>query len=460
MKTLFLLLLLLAGGSWCMAQSCYTDTRSQGIALYNQKKYTEAINYFEAAKDCPDKPSADDLSDWIRKCREAKQWMEQEKEEQAAKQREQAERQRLAEKRRQQAEFAERGYMDIRNVEFSNAEKGGIVINDYGTALYASDVKYLTPRIVYEGLTDVVRPVTLYIKIYDPDGSLEMGTDSPDGYTYSREVKVYPGSCSVSFAGWGSEATGAWDMGRYRYEIWYKGKKLFEKPFTLYKKSDEASYLRVDSKTALTVRFPAAGGTETFSVSTDAGSFSLWGVPIWCSTPGQFASSFILQCNANTSSSERTDYMKVMAGGREVRIDIVQAADLKRKKAKIESVWVNHNYFNGLIKGMLIHVKFTIDNMVGRQGGCTAYFYFQNGQVLKDYNSSYCTTDGQVAVGEVIKPAYESTQYSDLRLFLPYTELHINTGSGTAYLKFHVRIYDKMTNETLANSEDIGFTFN
>lgn len=69
MKRIIFLLLLLVGWQWCGAQNCYSDTRSQGIALYNQKKYAEAINHFEVARDCPDKPDENDLADWIQKCR-------------------------------------------------------------------------------------------------------------------------------------------------------------------------------------------------------------------------------------------------------------------------------------------------------------------------------------------------------------------------------------------------------
>lgn len=37
-----------------IAQSCYEATRAEGIALYNQKKYVEAIDCFESAKTCYD----------------------------------------------------------------------------------------------------------------------------------------------------------------------------------------------------------------------------------------------------------------------------------------------------------------------------------------------------------------------------------------------------------------------
>lgn len=449
MKRIFVLLLLLVNWQWCSAQSCYPETRAQGIGLYNQKKFTDAIKCFEVARDCPDIPADNDLEDWIRKCRTARQQLEQE----TTRQRQEEERKRVA--------AADRGYMNIRDIEFANTGEDGTVLDNYGATMYASDVKYLKPRIVYDGLTKEIRKVTLYIKIYNPDGSLKTGSSSPAGYSYSDDIEVVSGSNhKTGLSGWGSNSGKSYVPGTYRCEIWYSKTKLFEKSFPLYKKSSEASYLQVDSKTALSTSFVSSGGTKTFYVNTDADSYETWGVPVWCRVSDKSASSFTLHCDANTSPSERTDYMKVKAGGKEVRIDIRQAADEKRKRATIESVWVDHNHFNGLIKGMLIHVKFSVDNMLSRQGECTAYFYFQNDQKLRDYNSSYCTVDGQVAVGQIFRPGYENALYNDFSLFMPYTELHVNTSAGTTYLKFCVQIQDKVTKEVLAQSNYVNFTIN
>lgn len=71
MKNVICILLLFCCCTICNAQSCYQETRAKGISLYNQKKYKEAINVFEAAKDCPDKPAAHDLNAMIKNCRDA-----------------------------------------------------------------------------------------------------------------------------------------------------------------------------------------------------------------------------------------------------------------------------------------------------------------------------------------------------------------------------------------------------
>ena len=86
MKNVICILLLFCCCTICNAQSCYQETRAKGISLYNQKKYKEAINVFEAAKDCPDKPAAHDLNAMIKNCRDAISAQE-EKRRQAAAQR-------------------------------------------------------------------------------------------------------------------------------------------------------------------------------------------------------------------------------------------------------------------------------------------------------------------------------------------------------------------------------------
>ncbi len=70
MKRLYFLLLSLVLCVAAVAQSCYSGTRQRGITLYNQKKYQMAIKAFTAAKSCPDKPKANDLDSWIKKCRD------------------------------------------------------------------------------------------------------------------------------------------------------------------------------------------------------------------------------------------------------------------------------------------------------------------------------------------------------------------------------------------------------
>ena len=247
-------------------------------------------------------------------------------------------------------------------------------------------------------------------------------------------------------SGWGNNNGGSYTTGTYRYELWHDGNFVYSTNITLF-----ASRLTVDNKTSVSTSFLRKGGQETFYISTDADSWTTWGVPSWCSISSKTNSSFTLICEPNTSSSSRSDYMKVKAGGKEVRIDITQG--IAERSAEIGSIWVDHNQMRDGVKGMLIHVKFSVYNMLNRTGCCTAYFYYDNADntPLQDLNNSYYTGSGNVCVGSYFTPSYESSTYNDFTLFIPNSELHV---TGKQSLKFRIRIYDVASDEWLGDRSD------
>jgi hypothetical protein len=125
-----------------------------------------------------------------------------------------------------------------------------------------------------------------------------------------------------------------------------------------------------------------------------------------------------------------------------------------KPKGEIENISVDHNVWQGGYIGMLIHVKFTVDNFQGVDCGAAAYFYFSSGKALKDFNGAYRTDDGNVSVGTDFRPGYVHSTYEDLRLFIPYDELHL--ASGRYDLKFNVKLYEKNGN-FFATSEYVPF---
>jgi hypothetical protein len=128
-----------------------------------------------------------------------------------------------------------------------------------------------------------------------------------------------------------------------------------------------------------------------------------------------------------------------------------------KEVATIQEIWVDYNVFSGIVKGMRIHVKFTIDDRKGREGQVIAHFFFDNGQKLEDFNGSYTTVGGQVAVGDTFRPRFVSSIYEDFELFMPYEELHL--GVGEHDLKFSVSIFDVETGTLLTLSDNEFFTF-
>ena len=131
------------------------------------------------------------------------------------------------------------------------------------------------------------------------------------------------------------------------------------------------------------------------------------------------------------------------------------ATNAKRVSADVEQVWIEHNVFdsNG-IKGMWIHVKFTFRCMLNKQGDCILYFHDENGNALKDTNKKYWTSDGNVCTSKFFKPSYENSLYEDFKIFMPYSELHLDR---TTSCYFKVVIWNG--DEVIARSGKYSFRY-
>lgn len=120
----------------------------------------------------------------------------------------------------------------ISDIEMGITNGSGGIVTNYGNTLYSSSTMYLEPKIYYEGISGGF--TTLYIKLYKPNGQLSTGSSSPSGYSYSTSLYIITGNNNSTLGGWGSSTRGHWDRGTYRIEIWYSGKCLKTKTFTIY----------------------------------------------------------------------------------------------------------------------------------------------------------------------------------------------------------------------------------
>lgn len=421
---------------------CYNSTRSKGISLMQKKLYSKAIEYFKAADDCPDKPASNDLQAKRNECLQAIRQIEEERQRESE----------LARKRVQEANYASKGYMEITDIKFANIKNDGTIIDDYGSTLYSSDLRYLKPKLFYNGLASEQKTIKLFCKIFRADGTLSKGDSSPEGYTSSSEYTIYPGTGKIlNLTGWGTDNGGHYFPGTCKYELWYEGKLLFAKEILIKSNSGEVSYLKVDNKTVVSTSFYSSGGSETFTVSTDSDSWTIWGIPSWCSIENKSSNGFRLKCEPNSSSSERSDYMKIKAGDKEVRIDIKQFGGSINRTGNIVSATVDHNFSNDGVKGMRIHVKFDIQNCKSEDCSCIAYFYYDNGSKLINNSvpSNYQVSDGHVSTRTDFTPGYDNTSYSDLILFIPNSAI-VQSDHKDYYLK--VRLYNFVTTEFIENT--------
>lgn len=111
---------------------------------------------------------------------------------------------------------------------------------------------------------------------------------------------------------------------------------------------------------------------------------------------------------------------------------------IKIPSAGIEDIWVEHNAWEGYLYGMTIHVSFDIRNLKGEDCRATAYFYFEDGEPLYDFNQQYAI-DGKVSSWIDFEPGYVDTTFTDLYIFLPYDELHMAPGEHD--LMFYISIW-------------------
>lgn len=108
----------------------------------------------------------------------------------------------------------------VTKLEVANVDDNNNIIQDYGSTIYDFKSKYLKPRITVQPMGGS-GSYTVYVKLYK-NGTLSTGTSSPEGYSYSNEISLSGSGAQVFYlSGWGSNSSGNWSVGNYRFEIWY-----------------------------------------------------------------------------------------------------------------------------------------------------------------------------------------------------------------------------------------------
>lgn len=211
--------------------------------------------------------------------------------------------------------------LKITDIKFGSEDDDSNLNINFGDDLYVGEVKYLTSKITYNSSISNEQKVTLYYRIFSPDGTIKKGNSSPIGYTNKGEYTIKQGvNNTLKLYGWGNNKGTYYKEGTYTYEIWLDGDKIYEATFEVKK---ESTFLTVDSKTEVSSTFSNSGGTETYYVKTDAGTWETVGVPTWCEITDKNAESFTLRCKSN-SGTTRNDLMFVKAGNKIVKINIKQ----------------------------------------------------------------------------------------------------------------------------------------
>ena len=212
--------------------------------------------------------------------------------------------------------------------------------------------------------------------------------------------------------------------------------------------SNEATYLSVSESS---VTFDSDGGSIDIDISTDGE----WEIGTSTADWGHLSihsSSVTLRIDSYSGDEDRTDWFTIKAGDYEKRIEITQHAD-NEPSANIERVWVDYNEYNNGYKGMLIHVEFTTENLLGKTVYVYAYFYQSDNQT--PLHNQYGDKLYFYGTGS---PSYKSARFGDFKIFVPYVGLNMAPGvSGDFSFDIEVKdgsgtLYDRDENNSFTFS--------
>lgn len=125
--------------------------------------------------------------------------------------------------------------------------------------------------------------------------------------------------------------------------------------------------------------------------------------------------------------------------------------------AVFNQVWVQHNVVQDDRNGMLVHCNFTTYGVKDVPCRAVAFFVLRDGRALQDQNGQFNTSDGGVSASTKFTPAYVTSTYKDLKIFMPYSELDLVPGRWD--LKFRVGIYSNAFQKYLTYSKYVNFTY-
>lgn len=213
------------------------------------------------------------------------------------------------------------------------------------------------------------------------------------------------------------------------------------------------------------VSFDKDGGRRTITVSTNGEWRIGVGTASWAHTSVS-GNTITLRVDENNSGDERTDYFTVVAGDKEVRINITQAGG---PSAEVNDIRVEHNVkrtgYNSVMgpwgwqqvpytyNVMRIYVDFKVHNMKGKTIRVCAFFYDEDGDEMTTSNNQFRAPDGQVTVQKTDNSTYESTKWTDFVLEIPYGVMRKGDN------KFDIQIQDNRGN-TLTTSSYKYFSVN
>jgi hypothetical protein len=122
---------------------------------------------------------------------------------------------------------------------------------------------------------------------------------------------------------------------------------------------------------------------------------------------------------------------------------------------ELTSIKIEHNTYENGKKGMSIYHNMKVANAKDKKLDVIVYFYDKAGNPLKDRDRAYRTSSGDVCGYNSFTPQYQSSGIKNLKVFIPYDQLHLSEGAHN--LKFKTAVWNN--NTKLFVSGDNYFTY-
>lgn len=177
--------------------------------------------------------------------------------------------------------IVDNSFFKINSATVCSTNENSIVEISNSEDFYSQDVKYLTTRLNYTGLSKADQTIPVYIRIFNSNGVLMGGDQSPEGFTYKTDITIYPGTNTLLFTGWGNTAGGAYKPGDVRIEYWVDGEKIHEGHVTIKDDKEKSKSIKNNGHEWVDLGLPSGKKWASVNIGaskpSDIGSYYNWG---------------------------------------------------------------------------------------------------------------------------------------------------------------------------------------
>jgi hypothetical protein len=124
---------------------------------------------------------------------------------------------------------------------------------------------------------------------------------------------------------------------------------------------------------------------------------------------------------------------------------------------RFQNSYLEHNVFRSGQKGMLLHVRFSIQNARGIRCFGQAVFYDATGRPLQSLDPAFRRQDGTMCAVSNFVPDHDSVVFTDFSLFAPYRALPITGNQQRFQVNFGV--YQENPLRFIGGTDRVEFTF-